>query len=69
MTVKDIAAEAGLSCRKLAEKFSIPQRTMEDWCAGRRTPPEYVLSMMHTIIARETPQHSVITMGSSPERN
>lgn len=26
----------------MAEKLSIPIRTIQDWEAGRRTPPEYV---------------------------
>ena len=46
MTVREIAAAAGLSLRALAARFGIPARTMEDWSAGRRTPPPYVLQMM-----------------------
>lgn len=45
-SVKQIAADAGLSHRKLAERFCIPARTVEDWCAGKRTPPDYVRLMM-----------------------
>lgn len=45
-SVKDIAADAGLSQRKLAERFDIPIRTVEDWCTGKRTPPDYVRMMM-----------------------
>lgn len=41
-SVKDIAASAGMSCRKLAERFCIPYRTVESWCgatdAGRQCP-------------------------------
>lgn len=44
--VKEIAAAAGLSCRKLAERFCIPYRTMEEWSAGRRESPVYVRMMM-----------------------
>lgn len=44
--VKGIAAAAGLSCRKLAERFAIPYRTMEDWSAGKSTCPIYVRLMM-----------------------
>ena len=43
---KEIAAAAGLSQRKLAERFAIPYKTMEDWCRGTRTPPAYTLMMM-----------------------
>lgn len=31
-SIKEIAAAAGLSQRKLAEHFCIPYRTVEDWC-------------------------------------
>lgn len=44
--VKDIAAEAGLSHRKLAERFWVPYRTMENWCSGNRECPDYVRLMM-----------------------
>lgn len=43
---KDIAAAAGASQRKLAERFAIPYKTVEDWCRGTRTPPAYTLMMM-----------------------
>lgn len=45
-SVKQIAADAGLTQRKLAERFCIPVRTIEDWCVGKRTPPDYVRLMM-----------------------
>ena len=41
-SVKDIAAASGISCRKLAERFGIPYRTVENWCgytdSGRQCP-------------------------------
>ena len=49
-TVGQIAAAAGLSSRKLAERFCIPYRTMEDWTAGRREPPLHVRLMMQEIL-------------------
>jgi hypothetical protein len=45
-TAKDIAIASGMSARKLAERFSIPYRTMENWCGGQRVAPQYVLLMM-----------------------
>lgn len=50
-TVKQIAVASGLSCRKLAERFCIPYRTMEDWAAGRRESPLYVRLMMQEALA------------------
>lgn len=45
-SVREIAADAGLSHRKLAERFCIPYRTMESWCGGQRDCPLYVKLMM-----------------------
>lgn len=44
-TIKEIAA-AGLSCRKLAERFCIPYRTMENWSSGVNDCPLYTRLMM-----------------------
>lgn len=49
-TVKEIAADAGLSQRKLAERFCIPYRTVENWAAGSRECPIYVRLMMQQIL-------------------
>ena len=38
----DIRKEAGLSRKAFSEHLGIPLRTIEDWEAGRRTPPEYI---------------------------
>lgn len=45
-SMKEIALAAGMSQRKLAERFCIPYRTMEDWCRGVRTCPVYIRLMM-----------------------
>lgn len=44
--IKDIASESGMSQRKLAERFCIPYRTMEDWCAEKRECKLYDRLMM-----------------------
>lgn len=49
-SVKDIASAAGLSQRKLAERFCIPYRTVEDWCAGKRECNIYIRLMMQECI-------------------
>lgn len=38
--------ETGLSRKEFSEHFGIPLRTIEDWEAGRRTPPEYIPRLM-----------------------
>lgn len=50
-SVKDIASAAGLSHRKLAERFCIPYRTMDNWCGSQNSPsarscPLYTKLMM-----------------------
>ncbi len=45
-TAKEIASDAGLSCRKLAERFCIPYRTVENWSTKRYECPLYVRLMM-----------------------
>lgn len=49
-SVRDITVASELSQRKLAERFCIPYRTMEDWCRGLRTPPDYVRLMMQRLL-------------------
>lgn len=36
----------GQSFASFASAYNIPIRTLEEWSAGRRTPPEYVLEFM-----------------------
>lgn len=37
----------------ISSKFGIPIRTVYHWCQGNRQPPDYVLTMMLTIILLE----------------
>ena len=38
----DLRKETELNRKAFAEHFGIPLRTVEEWEAGRRTPPEHV---------------------------
>lgn len=38
----DIRKETGLSRKAFSDHFGIPLRTVEDWEAGKRTPPAYI---------------------------
>lgn len=49
-TFAEIREASGMTYRELAQRFCIPVRTMEDWSAGRRTPPLYTLLMMQEIL-------------------
>lgn len=53
-SVKEIAADAGLSQRKLAERFCIPYRTMENWGSGSRECPLYLRLAMQECLGLTT---------------
>lgn len=40
--IKKLRESTGLSRKQFSEHTKIPVRTLEDWEAGRRTPPEYI---------------------------
>ena len=40
--IKEMRESTGLSRKEFSEHTGIPVRTLEDWEAGRRTPPEYI---------------------------
>ena len=50
MTIKDICEKYGMSQTNLAKRFGIPLRTVQDWHAGRRVPPDYVVRMMEELL-------------------
>ena len=52
-TIKDICTEYGLGQTDLARRFGIPIRTVQNWYAGVRIPPEYVVSMMDELLRIE----------------
>lgn len=52
MTIKEICEKYNLSQTALAKRFGIPLRTVQDWHAGRRTPPDYVVAMMIELLEK-----------------
>ena len=57
MTIKEICEKHGLSQTALAKRFDIPLRTVQDWHAGRRTPPDYVVVMMVELLDYDNGEH------------
>lgn len=41
-TIKALREKTGLNRKEFSAYVGIPLRTIEDWEAGRRTPPEYI---------------------------
>lgn len=52
-TVKDLCEFYEVSQSELARRFEIPLRTVQDWHAGRRTPPAYVALMLEELLLRQ----------------
>ena len=44
--IRELRESTGMSRRKFSEYTGVPVRTLEDWEAGRRTPPEYIPKMI-----------------------
>ena len=49
-TIKDLCTEYGLGQTALANRFGIPLRTVQNWYAGGRIPPAYVVNMMDELL-------------------
>ena len=40
--IKELRESVGMNRKEFSEHTGIPVRTLEDWEAARRTPPEYI---------------------------
>lgn len=63
--LKSLREETGLPRNKFADLFGIPLRTVEDWEAGRRKMPEYLLRLMVYRIRLENMQENESKNASS----
>lgn len=53
VSISDLRSLIGLSRSEFSRRYGIPIRTMEDWEAGRRTPPEYVVSLLERVVKED----------------
>ncbi len=51
--IKKLRESIGMNRRQFSEHTGIPIRTLEDWEAGRRTPPEYVPRLLAYMLKYE----------------
>lgn len=42
LVIKQLRERKGMNRKEFSEHTGIPIRTLEDWEAGKRTPPEYI---------------------------
>lgn len=51
--IKELRSETGLSQKKFADKFEIPVASLQNWEAGRTSPPPYIIFMVKRILDLE----------------
>ena len=44
--IKELRESTGMNRKEFCEYFGIPYRTVQDWEAGKRKLPDYVLRLM-----------------------
>lgn len=52
-TIKELRESIGMNRKEFSEYTGIPIRTLEDWEAGRRRPPEYVPRLLAYMLKYE----------------
>ena len=53
LKIKELRECKGMNRKEFSEYTGIPIRTLEDWEAGRRTPPEYVPRLLAYMLKYE----------------
>lgn len=53
VSISELRSLAGISRPEFSRRYGVPIRTLEDWEAGRRTPPEYVVSLLERVIKED----------------
>ena len=56
--ITELREEAGENRKEFSIHTGIPVRTLEDWEAGRRTPPEYIPRLIESQLKYEKLQKS-----------
>lgn len=53
MNTVEIRAILGVSRTEFSRRYEIPIRTLEDWDAGRRQPPEWMLKLLERVVRED----------------
>lgn len=49
-TIKELREKTGLSQGKFSQFTGIPVQSIQNWEAGRRTPPDYLIKLLECYI-------------------
>lgn len=50
---QEIREKSGMSRAAFCRKYGMPIRTMEEWEAGRRVPPDYIMDWLERIVMED----------------
>lgn len=53
MTIIDLYKRTGMSQIEFSRRLGIPYRTVQDWVAERRTPPDYIVKLLEYYLTHE----------------
>lgn len=53
VTIRELRDLTGLSQAKFGTKYNIPIRTIQDWEAGVRTPPKYLIELLERVVKED----------------
>lgn len=53
MEIKELRILSGLSQQAFSDKYKIPKRSIENWESGKRTPPDYVISLLERAVKED----------------
>lgn len=53
MEIKELRMLSVLSQQAFSDKYKIPKRSIENWESGKRTPPEYVISLLERAVKED----------------
>lgn len=67
--IRNLRRETGMTRKAFAAHFGIPLRTIEDWEANRRTPPEYIPRFLYYQWEYEKITKEFDVFQNSPTRN
>lgn len=56
MTITEIRQLTGLSMTAFAKLYGIPYRSLQNWEAGIREPPPYLLTLLERVVKADFPQ-------------
>lgn len=53
MTITEMRKHLNVSRAEFSRRYNIPIRTLEDWESEKRTPPEYVMSLLERAVLED----------------